>query len=139
MFLYTLQASAGAAELAGLWQEYSDDTGALEALIRIEKLSDNSYAGKIEKILPESTENSGLTCKGCPGNFRNKPLLGLRILSGLKRKDGLNFTGGEILDPDDGKIYQCNIRLSKDGSTIEVTGYLGFNWIGHSEIWKKSR
>ena len=130
--------AAGAAELAGLWQEYSDDTGALEALIRIEKLSDNSYVGKIEKILPETAQNAGLTCKDCPGNFRNKPLLGLRILSGLSRQDGLTFSGGEILDPDDGRIYQCNIRLSKDGNTLEVTGFLGFKWIGHSEIWKKA-
>ncbi len=139
MILCALSTTTSGAELAGLWQEYSDDTGALEALIRIEKLSDNTYAGKIEKILPESAENPGLTCKNCPGNFRNKPLLGLRILSGLKRQDGQTFSGGEILDPDDGKVYQCEIRLSKDGNTLEVTGYLSFNWIGHSEIWRKSR
>lgn len=139
ILLSIFSAPAGSAELAGLWQEYNDDTGQLEALIRIEKQTDNTYTGKIEKILPDTAKNSALTCSKCPGNFRNKPLLGLRILNGLKRKDKLAFTGGEILDPDDGKVYQCNVRLSEDGNTIEVTGYLSFNWIGHSEVWRRSK
>lgn len=139
IFLCLFSTSASAAELTGLWQEYNDDSEKLEALIRIEKLTDNSYAGKIEKLLPESAGNSALICTDCPGDFRDRPLTGLRILSGLKRKNRRTFEGGEILDPDDGKLYQCSIRLSEDGNTIEVTGYLSFNWIGHSEIWRRSK
>jgi uncharacterized protein (DUF2147 family) len=123
--------------LAGLWQEYNDETGNPEALIRIEKLADNSYQGKIEKILPDVATNAALRCKNCPGELRNRPLLELRILSGLRRRDATTFEGGQIMDPDDGKIYRCNIRLLDDGNTIEVTGYLSFNWIGHSEIWRR--
>lgn len=139
LFLTAFAAPAWSAELAGLWQEYNDDTGNLEALIRIEKLADNTYAGTIEKILLASAGNSELLCTNCPGNLHNRPVLGLRILSGLKRKDKLTFEGGEIIDPDDGQIYRCNVRLSEDGNTIEVTGYLSFNWIGHSEIWRRTR
>src|ERR1035437_5013944 len=139
IFLSAFSAPAWSAELTGLWQEYNDDTGNPEALIRIEKLSDNTYEGRIEKILPDTVENSALICISCPGSLRNHPLLGLRILSGLKRKDRLTFVEGEIIDPDDGNKYRCNIRLSEDGNTIEVTGYLTFNWIGHSEIWRRTR
>ena len=78
-----------------------------------------------------------MLCKNCQGDLHNRPLLGLRILSGLHRKDTTRFEGGQIIDPDDGKIYRCNIRLLEDGKTIEVTGYLSFNWIGHSEIWRR--
>jgi uncharacterized protein (DUF2147 family) len=124
-------------ELAGLWQEYNDDTGNPEALIRIEKLPDDSYQGKIEKLLPEAANNAAMRCNNCPGELRNQPLLNLRILSGLHRRDANTFEGGQIIDPDDGKIYRCNIRLLDDGNTIEVTGYLSFNWIGHSEIWRR--
>jgi uncharacterized protein (DUF2147 family) len=56
----------------------------------------------------------------------------------MKSKDALNFEGGEILDPDEGKIYKCQIRLSDDGKSIQVTGYISFTWIGQSEIWRRA-
>jgi uncharacterized protein (DUF2147 family) len=139
MLLFTIAMPAWSAELTGLWEEYNDDTGNVDALIRIKKLPDNTYEGTIEKILPDSVENSKLTCTRCQGGLRNQPLLGLRILSGMKRKDEENFEGGGILDPDDGETYSCRIRLSEDGNTIQVTGYLNLYWVGQSEIWKRAR
>ncbi|MGB8516910.1 MAG: DUF2147 domain-containing protein [Gallionella sp.] len=130
---------ACAAHLTGLWQEYNDDTGKVEALIRIEKMPDSSYEGRIEKLLPDVPENTAMTCKQCSGELRGRPLLGLRILSGMKRKDALVLDDGIITDPDDGKTYQCHIRISEDGNSLEVTGYLTFNWIGHSEIWRRAK
>ena len=138
MLLFAISSPAWGWELAGLWQEFDDHTGNLEALIRIKKLSDNTYAGKIEKIFPDKPENAAMVCSACTGSLYNQPLLGMRILSGMKRKDRLTFEGGEILDPDEGKVYQCRIRLSEDGNTIEVTGYVNFVWIGQSEIWKRA-
>ncbi len=139
LFLTAFAASAWSGELAGLWQEYNDDSGDPEALIRIEKMGDDRYEGRIEKILPDTEKNAELICTKCSGRLHNQPLLGLRILSGLKRHDELTFEGGEITNPDDGKTYRCNIRLSEDGNTIEVTGYLGFHWAGQSETWTKVR
>ncbi len=124
-------------ELVGLWQEYNDDTGKPEALIRIERGRDDAYEGRIEKLLTGVPENTAATCKLCPDELRDRPLLGLRILSGLKRHDALVFDEGKIVDPDDGKVYQCRIRLAEDGDSLEVTGYITFNWIGHSEVWRR--
>lgn len=124
-------------ELAGLWQEYDDDTGKLSALIHIELQPDGSYNGIIEKTF--STSESESRCTHCQGELHNRPLLGLRILSGMKRKDKLNFEGGEILDPDDGKTYHCHLQLSEDANTLEVTGFLSVVWIGQSEIWRRAR
>lgn len=137
VFLSLLATACRGGELTGLWQEYNDETGNPESLIHISKVTDNSYEARIEKILPDTAENSALLCTHCTGSLHNRPLLGLRILSGLKRRDKLSFEEGEIIDPDDGKIYRCNIRLSENDNTIEVTGYLSFNWIGHSEIWRR--
>lgn len=135
--LLTASTMAWSGELAGLWQEYDDDTGKVVALIRIEKLPDNTYEGTIEKVLSTDTdENAEFICRLCPGTLRNHSLLGLRILSGMKRKGNLNFEGGEVLDPDDGKTYRCRIHLADDGNSLEVTGYISINWIGHSEIWR---
>jgi len=135
--LLAISTSAWSVELEGTWQEYDEHSGKPEALISITKLPDNTYSGEIIKIFPDSLAESGMLCSKCPGSFSNQPLLGLRILSGLKRKDDLNFDGGNILDPDEGKIYQCRIRLSEDGTTIEVTGYISFAWLGQSETWRR--
>lgn len=124
-------------ELAGVWQEYDDQTGKVEALIRIEKSADGSYEGRIEKLLPETAENAAKICSRCAGELHNKPLLGLRILYGMKRKDKLNFDGGEVIDPDEGKVYRCQMRLSEDGKTLTVTGYIGISWFGQSEVWRR--
>lgn len=137
MLLSVFSACACAAELTGLWEEYNDDTGKPEALIRIENTHDDIFEGRIEKLLPDTAENAATICKVCPGDMRNRPLLGLRILSGMKRKSALDFDHGEIVDPDDGKTYSCQIKLSEDGNTLKVTGYIGISWIGQSEIWRR--
>ena len=139
MILFMISTRSWGGELAGVWQEYDDDTGKLVALIRIAKLPDATYEGKIEKVIPETPAgNPDPVCGSCIGTLHNHPLVGLRVLYGMKRRDGQSFTGGVILDPDDGKSYQCRIRVSEDNKTLEVTGYLGLNWIGQSEIWRRA-
>ena len=138
ILLLMISAPAWSEGLAGLWQEYDDETGKVEALIRIEKAADDSYEGRIEKLIPDVAANAARTCSRCQGDLRNKPLLGLRILFGMKRTDKLDFDGGQVVDPDDGKVYHCHIRLAEDGKSIEVTGYIGAKWLGQSETWRRA-
>ncbi len=136
--IFAISSLAWSGELAGRWQEYDDDSGKLVALIRIERLPDNSYEGTIEQIFPGTGEDSELVCGRCPSDLHNHLFKGLRILSGMKRKDKRSFEGGEILDPDEGKAYHCRIRLSDDGNRIEVFGYSNLSLIGQSEIWRRA-
>lgn len=136
--LFALSAHAWAGEMAGVWQEYDDKTGKVEALIRIEQLPDGTYEGKIIRLMADVVGKEHMVCNNCQGSLHNQPLLGMRILFGMKRKDSLTFEGGEILDPDEGKVYRCRMRLSEDGKTLEVTGYIGISWFGQSETWKRA-
>lgn len=137
--LLVLSPLAWGSNLSGLWQEYDDDTGKLAALIRIESEPDGSYSGIIEKVFPTTGDVAETRCVHCTGDLHNRPLLGMRILSGMKRKDKLNYEGGEVLDPDDGKTYRCHMQLSEDENTLNVTGYINIVWIGQSEIWLRVR
>lgn len=140
VFVWLLGMAANAhADLVGLWQEYDDDTGKLAALIRITQRADGAYDGIIEKIVEKPRDNKELLCKRCSGELHNRSLLGLRILSDMKRKDELHYDGGEVLDPDDGKVYKCRIQLSNDQETLQVTGFINFSWIGQSEIWRRAK
>ncbi len=136
--LLALSTSAKAGELAGLWQEFDDKTGKVEALIRIEQAPDRTYEGKIVKLMADVVGENHQVCSNCKGELHNRPLLGMRILYGMKRKDTLAFEGGEIIDPDEGKVYRCLMRLSEDGKTLKVTGFIGISLFGQTETWKRA-
>lgn len=130
---------AWGADLSGLWQEFDDDTGKLNVLVRIKKNADGSYDGSVEKVLFKPAKPADLLCTTCPGELRNHPFLGLPILKGLKRKSELVYEGGTVLDPDDGVIYPCRIELSQDGNSLQLTGYANVTWIGQSEVWLRDK
>jgi uncharacterized protein (DUF2147 family) len=44
---------------------------------------------------------------------------------------------GTIMDPRDGSRYRALMRLSADGSKLEVRGYLGISFFGRSQIWNR--
>ncbi len=85
--------------MTGLWQEYDDDTGKVNALIRINKSADGTYEGVVEKVLVKPVNNSELLCNKCAGELHNRPLLGLRILSGMKRKTDTCLTAAKCWTP----------------------------------------
>jgi uncharacterized protein (DUF2147 family) len=51
------------------------------------------------------------------------------------RKNGAEFSGGDILDPDNGSVYRCKMRLTDDGTKLIVRGFVGFSLLGRSQTW----
>ena len=69
-------------------------------------------------------------------DLKNKPETGLQIMWDLK-KDGDQWSGGQILDPHNGKVYRCYISLEDGGKKLKVRGYIGFAMIGRTEYWQR--
>lgn len=65
---------------------------------------------------------------------KNQPVVGMVILTGM-RKNGSEYNGGEILDPDTGWVYRCKMRLVEGGKKLILRGYLGFSLLGRSQTW----
>lgn len=124
---------AGDASPAGLWKNVDDASGKPRALIRITE-SNGTLQGKIEKVFPAPSEDPNPKCEKCEGANKNAPVIGLVILSGLK-KEGEEYVGGQILDPDNGKVYRSKVRLADDGKTLSVRGYIGVPMLGRSQTW----
>jgi len=61
-------------------------------------------------------------------------LIGLRILWDL-RKDGGEWSGGRIFDPDNGNVYKCSITVEHDGEKLKARGFIGFSLLGRTEYW----
>ncbi len=117
----------------GAWNSFDEETNRLESVIEVYEKNDQVFA-KIIKIT--NLENQGATCINCSGERKNTPILGMNILTGLK-KDGDEWSGGKILDPKNGKEYKCYIQLL-DKNTLKIRGYIGFSMFGRTAIWKKA-
>ena len=75
-------------------------------------------------------------CVKCPGERRNQPKKGLLVISGVHRDGDVFGDGGEILDPDTGKIYRVKLKLADGGKKLQVRGYIGFSLIGRNpQTW----
>jgi uncharacterized protein (DUF2147 family) len=117
----------------GLWETISDRDGKPKGHVRIVE-ANGELRGTIEEIVDPNRRAD--VCDKCPGDRANKPVLGLTILTGLKAQ-GDAWTGGEILDPNNGKIYACRVRLIDGGRHLEVRGYIGISLLGRTQTWNR--
>ena len=131
--LTALPARADETSPVGLWKNVDDVSGKPRALIRLTE-SNGVLQGKIEKVFPAPNEDPNPTCEKCEGANRNAPVVGLVILSGLA-KEGGEYAGGQILDPDNGKVYRSTVRLTDNGKKLSVRGYIGVPMLGRSQTW----
>ncbi len=119
------------AQVTGMWKstDHIDDTE--RSIVWIYELNGKLY-GKIEKLLPAATITH---CTGCEGDLKNKSLIGMTIISDLKRS-GDKAIEGKILDPSNGKWYSCDIELESQDK-LKVTGYIGFPMLGKEMYCKR--
>ncbi len=121
-----------AASPVGLWKNVDDETGKPKALIRISD-SGGELQGTIERLFGEK-KDAHPVCADCEGAQKNKPIVGLTIISGMKR-EGEKYAGGQILDPGNGKTYSSTIEMIDGGKKLKVRGYIGVPMLGRTQIW----
>jgi uncharacterized protein (DUF2147 family) len=56
------------------------------------------------------------------------------VIDRYGKKDGDEYVDGQILDPDNGKVYRCKVRLA-GGKKLSVRGYIGVPMLGRSQTW----
>lgn len=123
-------AQAQTASPVGLWRTIDDATQQPKALVRIVDQG-GALVGRIEKIL---TAQADAVCEQCTDERKGKPVQGMTILTGLK-PSGEEWTGGEVLDPNNGKVYKARIKLADAGRKLELRGYVGVPALGRTQTW----
>ncbi|WP_019139543.1 DUF2147 domain-containing protein [Noviherbaspirillum massiliense] len=134
--IISLGAHAQQASPVGLWKNIDDKTGKPKALIRITE-SNGEYKGKIEKLFREPGEDPNPKCDQCQDSRKDQPIIGMTILTGLKQ-DGEEFTGGQILDPANGKVYKSKMAVVDGGKKLDVRGYIGMPAFGRTQTWVRA-
>ncbi|HVL75986.1 MAG TPA: DUF2147 domain-containing protein [Noviherbaspirillum sp.] len=119
----------------GLWRTIDDATGKPRSLVRISE-NNGVLSGRVVKLFREPGEDPNPICEKCENSRRNQPVLGLTILTDMRR-EGREYTGGEILDPSNGKVYKARMALSENGSKLDVRGYIGMPMLGRTQTWER--
>jgi len=121
---------------AGLWQALDDNTKEPSGWFLI---SDHNgvFDGIIAKMFLKPGDNPNILCAACNDDRHDHPWLGLEIIRGMMPEGEDKFGGGNILDPRDGKIYKATMKVTPDGQTLVVRGYLGIELLGRNQYWTR--
>lgn len=108
--------------ITGLWTTIDDETNTAKSVVQIYE-----YQGKFYGRVVELFQNKEALAK-LPGSPKIK---GLDVIWDLEQK-GDRFKGGEILDPQKGKVYGCEIW--REGDKLIVRGKIAF--LGRNQTWE---
>ena len=116
----------------GLWKTIDDDGKTEKSLVRINE-SCGLLSGTVEKIFDAA--KAAEVCQKCTDERKDKPVAGMTIIRDAKKGDAGVWTGGEILDPNNGKVYKLHLKPVDGGKKLDVRGYVGVPLLGRTQTW----
>lgn len=133
LLLITISYKVNSQTIFGKWHSFNDETQEVESVIEVYEKDGKAFAKIIEIKNPD---RKTAVCDMCKGSNKDKPILGMEILSGLQMNDD-EWSGGKILDPKNGKEYKCYIKLVEDNK-LKIRGYIGFSLLGRTAYWQRA-
>ncbi len=106
----------------GKWQTVDDETGEKKSIVEIYQ-KDGKVFGKIVKLFREPNEDQDPVCTKCTDDRKGKKIIGMDIIRNME-KDGDEYEDGTVIDPENGKVYDCKIWV-EDGN-LKMRGYIAF-------------
>jgi len=119
----------------GVWKTIDDESKKEKSLIRISEAG-GVLTGKLEKLLDPATPPDAV-CKECTDERKDKPIVGMTLIRGVRQNDADKavWDGGDILDPNNGKVYRVRLKPIDGGARLEVRGYIGTPILGRTQTW----
>lgn len=120
----------------GKWITVDEETLKEKSVVKLYKKEGVMY-GRIEKLYPEKGREDNPKCTKCKGSLKNKPVVGLLIIRGMKW-NGSEWAGGTIVDPENGVKYKAKIWLDPNNSKrLKVRGYVGLFY--RTQTWVRTK
>ena len=130
-----LALSAQASSPVGRWHTIDDKTGETKSVVTIEDAG-GVLRGKVSQILRKGADPAA-KCDKCADDRKDQTILGMEIIRGVKKSSGNDYwEGGEILDPEEGKLYRVRLTPVEGGAKLQVRGFLGPFW--RNQLWVKA-
>jgi uncharacterized protein (DUF2147 family) len=129
----------------GFWLSVDDKTGEIQSGWHIYQENGLLY-GKMLSAINCTASDKAIKCRSSYEDFpiaadvKQLPVLGSPWIFGLRQVSPGAWTGGHIINPDDGKIYKCKLTYrSPDGKKyqtecLEMRGEIGLG-LGRSQYW----
>lgn len=134
-------AGSGADAILGTWRTEPGEQGG-RARVEISRQGDR-FVGTIvsleEPNFPADHARAGqpkVDLENPDASKRERPIVGLRILSGFTYDGDGRWSGGTIYDPANGKTYKAKMKL-ENASTLDVRGYVGVSLFGRTTTWRR--
>ncbi len=118
----------------GRWMTVDDATGKPKGIVEIYQARDGSFAGRVAEIL-DTKHGANPMCPKCSGPNKDKPVLGMVTLWGLKPAGVGRWSGGRVLDPENGKTYKSKLELLDGGRKLGMSGCVAF--FCRQQVWLK--
>ena len=131
----SLTALAQSMSPVGLWSTIDDETRKPKSLVRITE-REGIISGTVEKIVDPARQDS--KCDECASDDprKGKPVIGMTILTDLKKESDNVYSGGKILDPKNGKTYNAKVTVIEGGKKLDMRGSILF--IGRTQTWLRA-
>ncbi|MCI0471916.1 MAG: DUF2147 domain-containing protein [Candidatus Aminicenantes bacterium] len=125
---------AGNMSPEGFWKTVDDETKEVESIVKL-WVEKGELKGKIVKIFPKPGEDPDPVCDKCSGKLKNVRVIGMNFMWAFQKAKN-KWINGKIVDPDNGKTYNCQLEITDSGKKMEVFGYIKLIFkIGRSQTW----
>ncbi len=124
--LFATSLIAQSTAIVGKWKTIDDNTGKERSIVEIYKEGDQ-YFGKVIKLFREPGEEPDPICDECDKKDPryNQKVIGMQVIREMEFDSDNNvFVDGDILDPENGNIYDCKLWVEE--GKLKVRGYLYF-------------
>jgi uncharacterized protein (DUF2147 family) len=124
---------AGSDDIRGLWVDHRD-SDKYKVAVWIEDC-DGLLCGRIYWMKkPQSGGAPKRDQRNPDASLRDRPLCGLKILTGFRKAKEASWTSGHIYNPNDGRTFSSTIQLEQDGS-LRIRGFVGVALFGKTVEW----
>jgi uncharacterized protein (DUF2147 family) len=127
----------GATDIRGLWVD-NRDSDKHKVAVWIEDC-EGSLCGRIYWLRKPTAAGAAKRDEKNPdAALRERPLCGLKIMTGFRPGEAPAWYRGYIYNPNDGRTFNSTIHLDEDG-TLKVRGFVGVSLFGKTVEWVRPR
>jgi uncharacterized protein (DUF2147 family) len=119
---FVFSAFAQRSNPVGKWKTVDDNTGKVKSVVEIYEQGGKLFGKVLELFDPPKPIP---VCEECDENDPRymKPVVGLEVIRNMAQ-DGKEWEDGDILDPENGKVYRCKLWVEE--GKLMVRGYISF-------------